>query len=282
MEQTNASCSGRRCGGKAVKIVGILVVGSVIALQILTSNTNIFSSGSDTISVVGQGQVPIRPDAALVNLGVTVVKADTSEAAVRDTSDKLAKVNEAVGKLGIPEENRLITGYAVSPRYLGDDPGKPNAVPTLDGYTASQQITVRIPGIDQNKDLINQVIEAAAAQGANQIGEVKFIATNAEALKQEARIKALEDAQAKAGRMADTVGAKLKGVYSWSENVIAAPNQGYPLQSSGSGMTDSQIAQSVTMPNGIIVLQPGQLDIVVELNVDFNIENHAGFFGKKK
>ena len=263
MEQTPVSCAGH-CSDKnrAVKVVGILVVGTVLVIQIL-SNTDVFSNKNnyDTISITGQGRVPVRPDAALVNLGVTVIKADTSEAA---------------------EENRLITGYAVSPHYTGGSPDKPDTIPTIDGYTASQQITVRIPGIAQDKDLINKVIEIAAQQGANQIGEVKFIATDAEALKQEARLKALEDALSKAGHMADTVGVKLEGVSSWSENVVSAPNQGYPNQNYSSGNTDSQVVQGVTPPSGIIVLQPGQLDMIVELNVNFNIENHEGFLGKKK
>ena len=284
MEQTPVSCAGH-CSDKnrAVKVVGILVVGTVLVIQIL-SNTDVFSNKNnyDTISITGQGRVPVRPDAALVNLGVTVIKADTSEAAVRETSDKITKISEAVGTLGIPEENRLITGYAVSPHYTGGSPDKPDTIPTIDGYTASQQITVRIPGIAQDKDLINKVIEIAAQQGANQIGEVKFIATDAEALKQEARLKALEDAQSKAGHMADTVGVKLEGVSSWSENVVSAPNQGYPNQNYSSGNTDSQVVQGVTPPSGIIVLQPGQLDMIVELNVNFNIENHEGFLGKKK
>lgn len=262
----------RRCGSSAVKIIALLILGAVVIIGFL-KDTDLFTRSSDTIQVIGQGKVPVKPDTALVNLGVMTIKADTPEAAIQQTSDKLQKVSAALEALGIPAENAQVTGYVLNPRYK--DPtmeageAKSDAAPTIDGYTCSQQITVRIPEIADDKEMINKVIVAAAKEGANQVGEVKFLATNAESVKQQARLKAIADAKDKARNMADVAGLKLGRISSWYENVISAPAQGYP-QSTYMG-PDSQTIQNPA-PAGIVVLQPGQLDMIVEVTVSYSVK----------
>jgi uncharacterized protein YggE len=267
------SCGGRRCGSAGVKVVGLLVLGAVLIVGLLKDTALFNSNDYNTIQVIGQGKVPVKPDAALVNLGVLTIKAATPEEAIDQTSQKLEKVNAALEALGIPEENRQVTGYVVNPRYKDGaaEAAVPGAAgtPSIDGYTCSQQITVRIPGVEGDKEMINKVIAAAAKEGANQVGEVKFIASNAESIKQRARLAAVADAKEKAGRMAEAAGVRLGRLTSWYENVIAAPGQPYPQ--SPYGPVESQAAQNPT-PSGIIVLQPGQLDMIVELTVSYKVK----------
>ena len=254
-----------------MKIVALLVLGAVVIVGFL-KDTDIFTRSSDTIQVIGQGKVPVRPDAVMINLGVTTIKADTPESAIQQTSEKLEKVGSALDALGISAENRQVTGYVLSPRYkdvAAIDPSKADATPSIDGYTCSQQITVRIPGVGDDKEMVNKVIIAVAKEGANQIGEVKFLATNAESLKQQARLQAVADAKDKAQKMAEVAGVKLGSISNWYENVISAPGQSYP-QSSYSG-PDPQTVQNPA-PAGIIVLEPGQLDMIVEVTVSYSVK----------
>lgn len=269
---------GKRSGVLAVKIVGLLVVGAVLVVAFLKDTTTFNQTTEDTIQVIGVGKMPIKPDAALINLGVLTIKADTPEAAIAQTSEKLSKVGAALDALGIPMENRQMTGYVVSPRY--SDPAfatdgtnlNANKAPSIDGYTSSEQITVRVSNIADDPEAVNKVITAAAKVGVNQVGEVKFIATNVESVKQEARLQAMADAKEKAQKMATAAGLKLEGISTWSEDFRSLPGQSYAKDSYGYGSTPQEGATVPTPPSSVVVLQPGQLDVVVELNVTYRVK----------
>ncbi len=267
---------GRRSATSVVKIVGLLVLGAVLIVGLLKDTTTFDNTVvDDTISVIGQGKMPIKPDAALINLGVLTIKADSPEAAIMQTSEKLSKVGVALDALGIPKENRQMTGYAVSPRYKDLASASDGTNPTaskpasIDGYTCTQQITVRVPNIVDDPEAVNKVITAAAKEGVNQVGEVKFIATNVESVKQEARLRAVANAKDNAKNMADVAGVKLAGITTWNESVLSEPGQNYNSNYYGS---PPQGATVPTPPSSIVVLQPGQLDVVVELNVTYRVK----------
>ncbi len=267
-----------RCGGHgghaAVKIVGIVAVAAVLGLAVVKDA--VWDTASDTVQVVGQGRVPVAPDAALVNFGVLTIREDTSDLAIRKTSETLARIDEALAQAGVPKENRQITGYVLNPRFKDaptDDNGVTTGAPTIDGYTASQQITVLVPGIKDQAGRVNEIVAIATKAGANQVGEVKMVATNAEALKQQARLKALADANEKAKAMASVVGMRLGSVSSWNESVLAAPGSQYNDNYGNTAMDNStQASIQPSAPSSIIVLQPGQLDVVVELTVYYDVK----------
>jgi len=278
MEAGEKSCCGEGTSGRggrhgtpAVKIVGLLVLGAVLVVGFLKDTTIFNNTTGGTIQVVGQGKIPIQPDAALINLGVLTIKADTPEAAIAQTSEKLSKVAAAMDTLNIPAENRRITGYAVSPRYkdsMNVDPTQ-NEAPSIDGYTCSQQITVRVPNIANDPEAVNKVIVAAAKEGVNQVGEVRFIATNMESVKQEARLLALADAKEKVKKMASVAGVELEGISYWSESFRSQPGETYPDSYYG---TTPQGATVPISPSSVVVLQPGQLDVVVDLAVTYYVD----------
>lgn len=281
MEAFQTGSCGRGCS-VAVKIAGIVAL--VIVLVVALAKDDIWYQSGNTIQVVGQGRVPVSPDAALVNFGVLVVRENTAQEAIQKSADSIARVNAALETAGIPKEDRQMTGYVVNPLYdnmygpiYAATPDGTNVQPKessvaslekgITGYTASQQITVLIRSIAENDKRVNDVIAAATAAGANQVGEVRMVATNAEMLKQEARIKALADAREKAGNMAKTAGVKLKGITSWYENALATPGTQEPTNNV---YASAQTASTYT-PWGVAVLQPGQLDMVVEITVSYGV-----------
>lgn len=253
-----------------MKVVGITAIAVVLGLAVVKDV--LWPQNYNTISVVGQGRMAVAPDSALVNFGITTIREDAPDTAIQKTAGVIASIETTLDALGIPKENRQMTGYVLNPRYQdvpAMNPGDAMQPPKIDGYTAGQQITVLIPGIAENENRINEVVSAVTKAGANQVGEVKMVATNAETLKQEARVKALRDAKKKAGEMADVLGVRLGGVSNWYESILSAP--GSPETSTVVGnMQMGTTPQYV--PSGIVVLQPGQLEIVMELTVNYFVE----------
>lgn len=270
-------CGGHCRGGRWMKVMGMVIVG-VIVLTAMLKDDIFNTNNSDTVDVVGTGRVPVEADAALVNLGVLTISAPTPEEAISQTSAKLAKVNAVLDGLNIPAENRQVTGYVLNPRYsdpsammvsdAAQQAANANVAPMIIGYTCSQQVTVRIPGIKDDKGIIDRVIVAAAKEGVNQVGEVRMIATNVEALKEKAREAALADARGKADTMAKIGGVKLGKISGWNENVVTAPGQSYKQTNYSVDTSSMQTAA----PNGVVVLEPGQLDVVIELTVTYNVK----------
>jgi uncharacterized protein YggE len=267
MENQKAGCG--YGGGYMVKIVGIVAVASVLGLAVVKDS--IWTQNYDIVTVVGQGRVPVTPDAALVNLGVLTIREDTADIALQKTSEALKRVDSALEQAGIPKENRQITGYVLNPRYK-ETPPTPDGTakaPEIDGYSASQQITVLISGIQNDAQRVNDVVVLATKAGANQVGEVKMIATNAEDLKQQARLKAVSDAKQKVHDIASASGVRVTSVSSWYETLLATPGSAY-----GNNIPSDNATQVLpVVPSSIIVLQPGQLDVVVELSMNYRIEN---------
>jgi uncharacterized protein YggE len=251
-----------------VKIVGILAFATVLGLAVVKDS--IWNQSYDSVQVIGRGHIPVVPDAAIINLGVLTIRESTSDLAIQKTSEALKHIDVALEQAGIPRENRQITGYVLNPRYkeMPNTPEGEVRAPEIDGYTSSQQITVLVSGVKDNSNRVSEIVSIATKAGANQVGEVKMVATNAEELKQKARLEAVADATKKAKDMASVSGLKLKNISSWYESILAAPGS-QNEQSINNALPPNQYPA----PSSIIVLQPGQLEIVVELNVSFRVKN---------
>lgn len=243
----------------AVKIVGIVVLGIVMVFAILQQA---FLPPKNEVSVIGQGRVPVKPDAAIINLSIMTLNAPTAEEALAQTGDKIAKVKSTLTELGIPEGNQQETVYAFNPHF------EDNTNTNISGYNGYQQITVRIEGVDKDKQIIDRVIEQATKAGVNQIGQVQFIASNIESIKQQAREKAIADAKTKADTMAKIAGIKIVGMNGWTENILAAPGQIY---SEGMGSNSNYF----NFPNdngGFSSSSDNQTNAIVEVTVNYAIK----------
>jgi uncharacterized protein YggE len=216
MEETNPKKS-------AVKIVGIIVVGIIILAAVFQKN---FLPPEETISVTSRGSVPVKLDGAIINLGVATIKAATPEEALKQTSEKIEKIKGVFLEMQIPEKDWQITGYAFDPQFENaSTEGQNNPRSEIKGYNGFQRITVKLSGVDKDPKLVDNFIERMVKEGANKVGVVKFVASNIDALKKEAREKSVQAAKEKALALEKILGIKLKGVSSLSENEVAVPGE---------------------------------------------------------
>jgi uncharacterized protein len=171
-----------------------------------------------TLNIAGNAEVHAVPDAALVSTGV-VTESETAAAALKANSAALTKVLEAIRSFGVEAKDLQTSGLSLEARYYR--PEKPSATdrPRIIGYTAANQITVRVRDLAKLGDLLDKV----AAAGANRIDGIEFIVSNQEGLLDEARQKAVADAKSKADLYARAAGFALGKVMSLSEETVPSP-----------------------------------------------------------
>jgi len=207
----------------------------------------------DTITIDGQGKVESKPNIAMVQLGVVSEGKDVKDTQEKNTQ-KMNSILEAVKFMGIASNDIQTSQYNVNPKYDWND-GKQ----TLIGYMVSQQISVKVREMDKSGTIISK----AGELGANQIGGVTFTIDDPKLQQQEARRKAISDAQSKAEDVAYHLGMKIVRVVSFSEY-------------SGGGVTprpmyamDKAVANESAMAAPSI--EPGSEDVYSNVSVTFEV-----------
>jgi len=241
-----------------IRLVGVILLATIIVVAIIRDR--IVNQQFRQVTVTGQGKVAYQPDLAIVTLGVQIDKVTKPEDALNQLNTKVKNIIKAIKDTGINENDIQTQNYSLYPQYDFKD-----NVSTVSGYNANQQLTVKIVGYDQNAEKLSQVIAVASKAGANQVNNLAFDASNLNDLKQQARIKAIEDARAKSGALAQAAGVKLKSVVSWWENFVQPlPYSSYDYGKGGMGA------------GGAVVEQPqvpsGSREIIVDMGVTFNIK----------
>jgi len=168
----------------------------------------------NVISISGEGKVVGVPDIATVDLGSTVEKKTVAEAQAENTRVMNALI-EKLKAADVAKADIQTTSYSVYPNYDWN-----NGKQSLRSYSVTQNVHVKVRDLSKVGDIIGM----AGDLGANQIGGISFTVDKPEALKAEARDKAIADAKSKAESLAKAAGITLKKIVSYSEGQDA----GYP------------------------------------------------------
>jgi len=259
----------------AVKISAIAVVG-LIAVVALLQHAIINAQNQDTISVVGQAKVHPKNDMAIINLGIATFKTATPEEALNQTTQKVAAVEATLDGMNVAKEDRQVTAYTFDTQFNSnssstDSGSQDNQKPEIIGYNGFQNIAVKIKGIDADPTLIDKIIAATAKNGVNQVGSVKFLASDIESVKQEARIMAIADAKNKATAMAKSAGLSLGNVSNLIENVKLAPGQGFD-ENNGSSYDSSSVSFSNSSSPLSTSSNVNITDLVMEVTLDYRVK----------
>lgn len=237
-------------------LIGMLLIAGVVTVSILRDR--IVNNPQWTVTVTGRGEVAYQPDTATVLLGVRIDRAGTAESALTQINAKISAVLDAVGKTGVPAKDIQTQAYSIFPQY-----DFVNETSVLAGYTADQQISVKLFNVDQGSDLISTVISAATKVGANQVNGVSFDVENKEQLKQQARLAAIQDAKSKAQEMANAAGVGLKDVVGWWENLVYGESPAPYYYDGKGGMGGG---------SGIPGVSGGEQKIIIDMGVNYRIK----------
>lgn len=133
----------------------------------------------------------------------------------------MQRVIDAVLAAGIPETDVAAGGFSIAPTvYADQQPARTDAAgPVIIAYEVSNQVTVRIDGIADSGNILNQVVAA----GANRINGIRFDIAEPQPLRDEALGQAIAEARRQAELMADAAGVTLVRVLSVTSYANAQP-----------------------------------------------------------
>jgi uncharacterized protein YggE len=165
------------------------------------------------ITVSGEATVSVAPDLAQVEAGVTSDGKTAREASEAN--------NAAMGKLLLALKAAGIDAKDIQTSRLSLQPqSAPNrSTNAIVGYRASNQVTVRLRDVTKVASTIDLLVGA----GANDIGGINFMVSQASKLLDDAREQAVADARRKAEIYAKAAGVTLGAPLNISEEGSPAP-----------------------------------------------------------
>ncbi|MYL18705.1 DUF541 domain-containing protein [Halobacillus litoralis] len=151
------------------------------------------------IRVHGSGSVKVKPDTAVIQLGVATEGTNLTSVQ-NENASTISRVKSRLMAAGVEEENIQTSDYSVYPQYDYVD-GKQE----FRGYQVSHMLTVTVEDIEQT----GAVIDAAVQSGANRVTNIEFTVSQSYYCYQKALQIALGQALATAQTIANTMNVKL-------------------------------------------------------------------------
>jgi uncharacterized protein YggE len=217
----------------------------------------------NTIYVSGTGEVTAVPDIAVLSF-TSSKDATTSKEAQDSLNKEVAGVISYLKKQNIAEKDISSEYGGVTPKYENVQIycvryPCPQGEPKINGYTATQSITVKVRAVDN----ANDIRTGLTSIGVQNIYGPTFSIDNEDSLKDEARAEAIKDAREKAEVLARQLGVRLGGVVNFSENGGAYPM----MYSAKAGMGGDMSAQEAAP-----VLPKGENKVTSSVTITYEIK----------
>src|ERR1700692_391983 len=192
-------------------LAAAIMAGPLLAAPVLAQTQTMPPA---VISVTGEATVSVAPDLAQIDGGVTS-EAKTAREASDANNAAMGKVLLALKGAGIEEKDVQTSRLSLQPQSAPNRPG-PSAIVS---YRASNRVTVRLRDVTK----VASVIDPLVGAGANEIGGINFVVSQASKLLDDAREQAIADARRKAEIYAKAAGVTLGAPLSISEGRTAVP-----------------------------------------------------------
>ena len=195
----------------------LLSLAALCAGLLLASPAMAESDFPPAISVTGEASISVPPDRAEIDAGVTT-DAKTAREASDANNVAMGKVLAALKGAGVDEKDVQTSRISLQPQYSASTSSRPGPS-TIVGYRASNRVAIRLKDVTKVANVIDTLVSA----GANDIGNINFLVSNASKLLDDAREKAVADARRKAEIYAKAAGVTLGTPLSMSEEGAPQP-----------------------------------------------------------
>lgn len=160
-----------------------------------------------TFSVTGEGEAVGIPDVGKFTFSVLTEGGLDLSVTQSDNSERTNKVTAYLKQNGVGDEDIKTENYSVYPRYQYYSCREGGICPPeqIVGYSVNHTLSVEIRNLENAGGLLSGVIQ----NGANSVSQLTFEVDDPTTVKAEARMKAVEDAKAKAKALAEAGGFRV-------------------------------------------------------------------------
>ena len=208
----------------------------------------------NTLEVMGNGDVKIKPDVAYLTLAVETT-AKTASEAVKSSAEKMKRVIDQL-KSQIGKEDKISTsGYQLSPIYEYNESTRRSV---LTGYSVSNQVVVETKNLNELRNLIDSTTQV----GANRIDSISFGTNKRDEYRRQALVESVEDAKATAEIVAKAGGVKIVKI------LRISPSYEVPMP------VYRDFVQAKAMEAGAAPtpIEPGEVTVSATVSIVFEIE----------
>ncbi|MGL5334814.1 MAG: oxidative stress defense protein [Enterovibrio sp.] len=202
------------------------------------------------LETTGVGEITATPDMALVQIAVSLTKTKAQKA--KQASDEaVVALLARLEKLSVAREDIQSSSLSLQPQYNYSQPGQPE----LEGYNATRTVSIKVRDLSK----LNLVLDGALEDGINRINGIDLLSSQNDALKIQARSKAIEDAINKANEIAHGFSQNIVGLWKIRYNNYATP-QPIMLRMAA----DNYSAKSASYQDNSITIRE-QVDVIFRL-----------------
>jgi uncharacterized protein YggE len=212
------------------------------------------NSQQQGIWVNGEGKVTAVPDVAILSLGIEAQELTVAEAQSKAV-EAMDNVMKALKNAGINEKD-IQTQYFNIQKVTRWDNDKQQEIVT--GYRVTNTVTAKVRDVTKAGSVIDAV--AAAGGDLTRINSIGFTVDDPSPYYEQARVKAVTDAAAKAKKLADTAGIKLgKPTYISESSYMPGPIYRDVAKAEG------------TTPSVETPVSPGEMEITTTVQIGYAI-----------
>ncbi len=242
----------------------------VLAFLVIVGAKLMRSRGNDampaTITVTGKGEVKATPDVSKFSVTIEETAKDQTKA-LAQSSEKVNTLITTLRTIGIAEKDIKTEYTSVNPKYEYQSakmeimiyPPTP-ANPVITGYTSSHTLSVKV----RNLDNISAVQKAFADAKVQNVSGPDLSIDDIDALKLDARAKAIADAKDQAKVLARQLHVRLTNIVGFNENGDGA----YPVYMSARADSEMMAGKAVT-PDATVAT--GEQTITSNVSITYKI-----------
>lgn len=212
-----------------------------------------------TLDVSAEGEVMRAPDIAFITAGVQA-DAATAQEAMQQQANAMTGVFDALAKAGVEKKDMQTSNFSLQPRYtyveIDEGKGRTRGEQRLDGYTASNELTVKVRDLDN----LGATMDSLVSAGGNTFSGISFALDNDDEVRAEARRKAVTNALSKAELYATAAGMKVGRIVTMSEGGDYSPQ---PMAMMARG---KEMAMDASTP-----ISGGEVGYTARVNVQFEL-----------
>jgi hypothetical protein len=208
-----------------------------------------------TLNVSGNGTVYLTPDIAYITIGVHTEDPNLATG-VSNNNTQAQGLVDALKNAGIAAKDIQTSNFSV---YYNSSQSidKATGQPITGGYYAVDN-TVNVTVRDLSH--LGNVLNTAVGAGANNINSINFDVADKTAAMEQARQKAMANANSLASELAKTAGVNLGEI----QAISYSDNSPQPYYGMGGG--------GAAAPNASVPIQPGQTQISVTVSVTYALK----------